>query len=150
MREDEYEAKIKNLWGDQEKKSKSYQKDIQAIHENYRGITSTAAEMEARLSMYKNDWEKATQAERTARQEVLKLTFQNDELTERHKYMERKYLQLVQRVGASAEDLEAVEIIMANAPSQDKSGKKHQGVINKDRIPSRHENKRHDNGVDQN
>lgn len=71
--------------------------------------------MEARLSMYKNDWEKATQAERTARQENLKLTFQNDELTERHKYMERKYLQLVQRVGASAEDLEAVEIIMANA-----------------------------------
>lgn len=115
MREDEYEAKIKNLWSDQEKKSKSYQKDIQAIHENYRGITSTAAEMEARLSMYKNDWEKATQAERTARQENLKLTFQNDELTERHKYMERKYLQLVQRVGASAEDLEAVEIIMANA-----------------------------------
>ena len=44
-------------------------------------------------------------------------------MTERHKYMERKYLQLVQRVGASAEDLEAVEIIMANA--QDKSGKKH-------------------------
>ena len=67
------------------------------------------------MSMYKNDWEKATQAERTARQENLKLTFQNDELTERHKYMERKYLQLVQRVGASAEDLEAVEIIMANA-----------------------------------
>ena len=60
VREDEYEAKIKNLWSDQEKKSKSYQKDIQAIHENYRGITSTAAEMEARLSMYKNDWEKAT------------------------------------------------------------------------------------------
>ena len=51
--------------------------------------------MEARLSMYKNDWDKATQDERTARQEVLKLTFQNDELAERHKYMERKYLQLV-------------------------------------------------------
>ena len=60
--------------------------------------------------MYKQDWENATQAERSARQEVLKLTFQNDELTERHKYMERKYLQLVQRVGASAEDLEAVEL----------------------------------------
>lgn len=35
------------------------------------------------------------QAERTARQEVLKLTFQYDEVIERHKYMERKYLQLV-------------------------------------------------------
>ena len=92
--------------------------------------------------MYKNDWEKATQAERSARQEVLKLTFSNDELTERHKYMERKYLQLVQRVGASAEDLEAVEIIMASAQDNMKSGKKHaggMGAINKDRIPSRHE-----------
>ncbi len=61
--------------------------------------------------------------------------------------MERKYLQLVQRVGASAEDLEAVEMIMAN--SHDKSGKKHPmiggGHVNKDRIPSRHENKRHEN-----
>ena len=27
-REEEYEAKIKNLWSDQEKKSKAYQKDI--------------------------------------------------------------------------------------------------------------------------
>ena len=97
--------------------------------------------MEARLNMYKSDWEKATQAERTARQEVLKLTFQNDELTERHKYMERKYLQLVQRVGASAEDLEAVEIIMANGQENLKSGQKGpvQGVIAKDRLPSRHE-----------
>lgn len=103
--------------------------------------------MEARLNMYKGDWEKATQAERSSRQEVLKLTFQNDELGERHKYMERKYLQLVQRVGASPEDLEAVEIIMANADA--KSGKKH-SVINKDRIPSRHDKVRHDNQIDSN
>ena len=101
--------------------------------------------MEARLAMYKQDWEKATQAERSARQEVLKLTFQNDELTERHKYMERKYLQLVQRVGASAEDLEAVEIIMASAQDGVKSGKKLGAGVNKDRIPSRHEKQRHDN-----
>jgi len=80
------------------------------------------------------------------------MTFQNDELSERQKYMERKYLQLVQRVGASAEDLEAVEIHMANAPDNLKSGKKHAGMggINKDRLPSRHENKRHENGVDSN
>ena len=68
--------------------------------------------------------------------------------------MERKYLQLVQRVGASAEDLEAVEIIMANAQQNGvaQSGiKKHNAAaLNKDRIPSRHENKRHENGVDQN
>ena len=103
--------------------------------------------MEARLNMYKGDWEKATQAERSSRQEVLKLTFQNDELTERHKYMERKYLQLVQRVGASAEDLEAVEMFMANAQDKMKSGNKAAalGGINKDRIPSRHEKQRQDN-----
>ena len=103
--------------------------------------------MEARLNMYKGDWEKATQAERGSRQEVLKLTFQNDELTERHKYMERKYLQLVQRVGASAEDLEAVEMFMANAQDKMKSGNKAAalGGINKDRIPSRHEKQRQDN-----
>lgn len=53
--------------------------------------------------------------------------------------MERKYLQLVQRVGASAEDLEAVEMIMANA--NDKGVKAHLPMtgVNKDRIPSRHE-----------
>jgi len=80
--------------------------------------------MEAKLNMYKGDWEKANIAERAARQEVFRLTFLNDELTERNKYMERKYLQLVQRVGASAEDLEAVEIIMANAQVNLKSGQK--------------------------
>ena len=80
------------------------------------------------------------------------MTFQNDELTERHKYMERKYLQLVQRVGASAEDLEAVEMIMAKAPENLKgSAGPHAhaamgGPINKDRIPSRHEKQRQDHG----
>ena len=68
--------------------------------------------------MYKADWEKATQAERLSKKEVLRLTFQNDELTERHKYMERKYLQLVQRVGASQEDLDAVEVIMASGTGE--------------------------------
>ena len=68
-------------------------------------------------------------------------------MTERHRYMERKYLQLVQRVGASAEDLEAVEIIMANAP--DKSGKKPYPQVNKDRIPSRHDKQRQDHNDNQ-
>ena len=61
--------------------------------------------------------EKATQAERATKKENLRLTFQIDELTERHRYMERKYLQLVQRVGASQEDLEAVEVLMASGRS---------------------------------
>lgn len=53
LREEEFETKIKTLWAEQERKSKSYQKDIQQIHENYRNVTSTAAEAEARLNMYK-------------------------------------------------------------------------------------------------
>ena len=55
-------------------------------------MQSTAAEMESRVQMYKQDWEKATQAERVTKKENLRLTFQIDELTERHRYMERKYL----------------------------------------------------------
>lgn len=61
--------------------------------------------------------------------------------------MERKYLQLVQRVGASAEDLEAVELFMANASDKNalKSGQKAQGLA-KDRLPSRHEKQRDNTG----
>ena len=96
--------------------------------------------------MYKSDWEKATQAERLAKKDVLKLQFQNDELNERHKYMERKYLQLVQRVGASQEDLEAVEVIMASGTGDKNLPKLKNlpgsGMVNKDRIPSRHQQTR--------
>ena len=42
--------------------------------------------------MYKQDMEAAIQAERETKKENLRLTFQIDELTERHKYMEKKYL----------------------------------------------------------
>ena len=139
---EEYEQKIKTLIGDYERESKRYIKDIQEIHEHYRGVQSTAAEMESRIAMYKQDWEKATQAERATKKENLRLTFQIDELTERHRYMERKYLQLVQRVGASQEDLEAVEVLMASGqdqinPKNLKNGPPVVSSIAKDRIPSR-------------
>ena len=99
--------------------------------------------MESRVLMYKQDWEKATQGERATKKENLRLTFQTDELTERHRYMERKYLQLVQRVGASQEDLEAVEVLMASGqdpihPQKNlKNGPPVVGGVAKDRIPSR-------------
>lgn len=38
----------------------------------------------------------------------------NDELKERNRFLERKYHSLVERCGASAEDLEAVEVMMAD------------------------------------
>ena len=46
--------------------------------------------------------------ERDAKKEVLRLTFENDELVEKLKFMESKFQSLVQRVGASKEDIEAV------------------------------------------
>ena len=115
---EELEEKIKSLIEEIENKSKKYLKEISQIHESYRGIQNSSAEAESRIQMYKSDWEKATQAERLAKKDVLRLQFSNDELNERHKYMERKYLQLVQRVGASQEDLEAVEVIMASGTGE--------------------------------
>ena len=98
---EKYEQKIKNLIAEQEKDSKRYIQELQETHAKYRGIQSNAAEMDSRIKMYKEDYERATQAERESKKEVIRLTFKNDELSERHKYMEQKYLQLVQRVGAS-------------------------------------------------
>lgn len=105
--------------------------------------------MEARIQMYKADYDKAIQAEREAKKENLRLTFQNDELVGRQQYMEEKYMQLVQRVSASQEDLDAVEVIMASGMTGEnlqkfraiKSG-------NKDRVPSRHEKNRNGSSVE--
>ena len=72
---EEYELKIKTLIGDYERESKRYIKDIQEIHEHYRGVQSNAAEMDSRILMYKQDMENATQAERATKKENLRLTF---------------------------------------------------------------------------
>ena len=61
---EELEEKIKNLIEEIENKSKKYLKEIASIHENYRGVQNSSAEIETRISMYKADWEKATQGER--------------------------------------------------------------------------------------
>ena len=88
--------------------------------------------------MYKQDMEAAIQAERETKKENLRLTFQIDELTERHKYMEKKYLQLVQRVGASQEDLEAVEVLMASGEAGVKQPRQMQnGAGGKGRMPQK-------------
>lgn len=52
--------------------------------------------------------------ERDAKKEVLRLTFENDELVEKLKFMESKFQSLVQRVGASKEDIEAVNSQIAS------------------------------------
>ena len=72
------------------------------------GFKSQAAELKSRVTIYQQDQERALQAERDAKKEVLRLTFENDELVEKLKFMESKFQSLLQRVGASKEDIEAV------------------------------------------
>ena len=72
---EEFEEKIKSLIEEIESKSRQYLKDIAQIHEDYRGVQNTSAELEAKIQMYKADWDKATQAERAAQKEKLRLTF---------------------------------------------------------------------------
>ena len=48
-------------------------------------------------------------AEREAKKEVVRLTLENDEIGEKAQYFETKYAKLVRRLGASEEDLEAIE-----------------------------------------
>ena len=43
-----------------------------------------------------------------------RLTLLTDELKERNRFLERKYASLIERCGASQEDLEAVEVMMAS------------------------------------
>jgi len=50
--------------------------------------------------------------ERDAKKEVLRLTFENDELIEKLKFVESKFQSLAQRVGASKEDIEAVNSLV--------------------------------------
>jgi len=48
-------------------------------------------------------------AERESKKEVVRLTLENDEFQEKIRFMEQKYHSLVERMGASQEDLNAVE-----------------------------------------
>lgn len=40
---------------------------------------------------------------------MLKVTFENDELREKLSFIERKYNSLISKLGASQEDIEAIE-----------------------------------------
>lgn len=86
-------------------------KDNNELHEHYMGFKSTAAEMKSKINIYKSDQENAIKGEREAKKDVLRLTYLNDELSEKVLFLERKFNSLVSRVGASKEDLEAIENI---------------------------------------
>ena len=88
---DEYEQKIKSLIGDLEQQSKRHIKEVNLVHEQYMGFKSQAAELKSRVSIYQQDCERALQGEREAKKEVVRLTFENDELVEKLKFMESKF-----------------------------------------------------------
>jgi cell division septum initiation protein DivIVA len=76
-------------------------KEVNQLHEHYMGFKSQAAELKTRIQIYQSDNELAEQGQRSAKKEVMRLTYQNDELIEKLQYMERRFANLVQRCGAS-------------------------------------------------
>lgn len=66
-------------------------KEVNSVHEQYMGFKSQAAELKARVNIYQQDQEQALQAEREAKKELLKITFANDGLIEKLKFMESKF-----------------------------------------------------------
>jgi len=65
------------------------------------GYKSNAAELQQRIDIYKRDYEQANFAARDSKKEVVRLTFENDEMHEKARFLERKYYTLVKRLGAS-------------------------------------------------
>mmetsp|Transcript_22126 Transcript_22126/g.21328 ORF Transcript_22126/g.21328 Transcript_22126/m.21328 type:complete len:146 (+) Transcript_22126:661-1098(+) len=102
---DEYESKIKKLIKEFEDESKKHINEIKDLHDHYRGYKTTSFELEQRISNYKTECEKAIKGEREAKKSVNKLTLQNDELTVKLSYLEKKYNQMIARLGASEEDI---------------------------------------------
>ena len=49
----------------------------------------------------------------------MQITFENDELEEKYMYLEQKYHALIKRMGASQEDIDAIEeeIMLKNDPT---------------------------------
>ena len=106
---DEYETKIKKLIKEIEDESKKHIKEINEVHEYYRGYKNSSKELEERIKHYKSDAERALNAEREAKKEVVRINLEYDEVVEKANYYEAKYAKLVRRLGASEEDLEAIE-----------------------------------------
>ena len=58
-----------------------------------------------------------------AKKEAVRLTYQNDELQEKVRFLENKFQSLAKRVNASKDDLDAVEVL-AQKKSENRSTKK--------------------------
>ena len=84
-----------------EDSSKKHIRELNEVHEQYRGYKSTSLELEQRIQTYKHDQQKAFENERQAKKEVHKLRLENDELQERLRFVDQRYQKLIQRFGAS-------------------------------------------------
>lgn len=123
---EEYEDKIKKLIKEFEDESKRHIKEVNEIHEHYRGYKTRAQELEQRIEQYIKDCQHAQRAERQSRKELVQMTFENDELEEKHLYLEQKYHALIKRMGASQEDIDGIEeeIMLKNDPQGAQKGQK--------------------------
>lgn len=96
--------------------------------------------MQAKIEMYQADQKKAFSELREVRLENIKLTLMMDEMKERNRFLERKYLSLVERCGASKEDLEAVEVMVAAGPKAEKGKPKYNKELAQQRDKQREQN----------
>lgn len=106
---DEYEIKIKRLILEFEEESKKHIRELNEVHEQYRGYKSTSIELEQRIHQYKADMQKALEGERNSKKELHRVRLDNDEHRERLRFIEQRYNSLVQRFGASPEDLQEID-----------------------------------------
>jgi chromosome segregation ATPase len=101
-------------------------KEVSEIHASYMVYKARAQELEQRIDQHRKDAEKATTAERNAKKDVKKMTFAQDEICEKLKYLEAKYHALVKRMGARQQDIDHIEeeIMFRNPNSKKESFKR--------------------------
>lgn len=106
---EDYEEKIKKMIQEFEAESKRHIKEVNDIHYSYRGFKTKAQELEQRIETYKRDCLKAQAAEKKAQKGTKQMTFRCDELEEKLRYTEQKYHALINRLGASQQDIDHIE-----------------------------------------
>ena len=82
-----------------EDQSKKHIKELNEVHEQYRGFKSSSIELEQRNQQYKADMQRALEAERTSKKELHRVRLENDELKERLRFIEQRYQAMAQKFG---------------------------------------------------
>jgi len=106
---DEYEVKVKRLILEFEEESKKHIRELNEVHEQYRGYKSTSIELEQRIKQYKADAQKALEGERASKKDLHRVLLENDEMREKLRFIEQRYTSLAHRFGASPEDIQEID-----------------------------------------